>query len=164
MIVQPSTTINDDKYSINPKPNPNQSHLDMPSATVFITFVVMALFYNLSVAAPPAASFPATLLDNFNSTDTGVSMVAMGTDPNDIFHVPDLNTDVYNNKQRCYYWGKSEKWQDVGGKHSQFVQESVYHMCEVIAAYTTSAGFKKDDTVSDNEPDQPTSRLTSADH
>jgi hypothetical protein len=136
----------------------------MWSATFLITFMAMALLYVLCDAEPPAASLPGTLLDKFNSTDTEASMVGMINDPNDIFHVPDLNTAIHDNEQRCYWWDESEKWQDVGGKHSQFVQDSVYHMCEVIAAYTTSTGFKKDDKVGGYEPEQYTGPFTSADH
>lgn len=136
----------------------------MPSATFLITFMVMALFYVLCEAAPQMASLAHTMPDLFNSTDTGVSMAAMEDDPDDIFHVPNLNGDIWENKQRCYYWDYSEKWQDVGGKHSQFVHDAVDQMCQVIAAYVGSTGFMKDDTVSCNIPEQSTDSCTHADY
>lgn len=108
------------------------------------------------------ASLAHTTPDLFNSTDTGVSMAAMEDD--DIFHVPNLNGDIWENKNRCYYWDYSEKWRDVGGKHSQFVHDAVDHMCQVIAAYVGSTGFMKDDTVSCNIPEQSTDSFTHADY
>lgn len=136
----------------------------MPSATVLITFMVMALFYVLCDAAPQMASLAHTTPDLFNSTDTGVSMAAMDDDPDDINRVPNLNSDVWYNKHRCYYWDYSEKWQDVGGKHSRFVNDAVDHMCQVIAAYVGSTGFKKDDTVSGNVTEKSTDYFTRADY
>lgn len=136
----------------------------MPSATVLITIMVMALFYVLCDAAPQMASLAQTPTDLFNTTDTGVSMAAMKDDPNDINRVPNLNSDVRNNKNRCYYWDYSEKWKDVGGQHSRFVNDAVDHMCQVIAAYVGSTGFKKDDTVSSSITEHSTDSFTHANY
>jgi len=126
----------------------------MRSATVLVTLMVMALLYVLTDAAPPSSSHPDTLLDNFNPTDAGfgVSMVSMVNldDSNDVSSVPDLNSDIWKDKRHCYSWQDSERWKDVGGQHSQFVNDTIFGMCEFITAYTNSAGWDKNATVSDS--------------
>lgn len=117
----------------------------MRSIGFLIPFVAMALICTLCDALPHDANIPGTLLDNSTSTYT---VVPKGCSPDDICSYPNVNPDAYKNLQRCYYDDVSETWGDVGGKHSQFVQDSVYHMCEVIATYASNQGFKKDDQVS----------------
>lgn len=63
----------------------------MRSTTSLITFVVMALLCALCNAAPSQA-------DNFTTTDIGVSRAS---DPNSLGSVPNLNKDVFKNKNRC---------------------------------------------------------------
>lgn len=116
----------------------------MPSTTSLITFVVMVLLCALCNAAPSQA-------DNF-TTDIGVSRA---TDPNSLGSVPNLNKDVFKNKNRCYYTDHSETWGDMGGQHSSFINSAVFNMCNVIATYTSNTGFEKDDVVSGNLPGQP---------
>ncbi|KAG8164540.1 hypothetical protein KVR01_006458 [Diaporthe batatas] len=122
----------------------------MQSATLLVTSMVMALFYVLTDAAPPSSSLLGNLLDNFNSTDPRVPMVSVVNlgDPNDVHSVPDLNSDIWKNKRTCYDSRASEKWQDVGGQHSQFVNDTVLNMCRFITAYTISAGWDKDAPIS----------------
>lgn len=117
----------------------------MRSITFIITFMAMMFFYVLCDALPYEASLPA-LSDNVTSTNTSISRAI---DPNSINSVPNLNHDVFKNKNRCYYTDVSETWSDVGGKHSQFVHDAVYHMCDVIATFASNTGLKKDDIVSD---------------
>lgn len=105
----------------------------------------MIFFYALCDALPYEASFPA-LSDNITSTNTSISKAI---DPNSINSVPNLNHDVFKNLNRCYYTDVSETWGDVGGKHSQFVHDAVYHMCDVIATFASNTGLKKDDIVGD---------------
>lgn len=69
-------------------------------------------------------------------------------DPNDVHSVPDLNSDIWKNRRTCYNWWDSERWNDVGGQHSQFVNDTVLGMCDFITAYTSSGGWDKDATVS----------------
>lgn len=50
-------------------------------------------------------------------------------------------------QNKCYDWDTSEKWKDVGGQHSDFVNQAVYNLCQLIAidAYK---GFSSGNTVS----------------
>lgn len=121
----------------------------MQSITCIITFMVMTLFYALCAALPHEADFPVTLPNNFNFTDTGVSR-AVTPDPNSIWSVPNVSPDVIFNVDRCFHSKGSEKWSDVGGKYSQFVHDSIFHMCDVIATFASNTGLRKDDVVSDN--------------
>lgn len=125
----------------------------MQSITCIITFMVMTLFYALCAALPHEADFPVTLPNNFNFTDTGVSRAVTPVnpaDPNSIWSVPNVSPDVIFNKDRCFHSDGSEKWSDVGGKYSQFVHDSIFHMCDIIATFTSNTGLRKDDVVSDN--------------
>lgn len=113
--------------------------------------MVMTLFYALCAALPHEADFPVTMPNNFNFTDTRVSGVVPFTpdDPNSIWSVPNVNPDVIFNKNRCFYSKGSETWSDVGGKNSQFVHDSIYHMCDVITNFASNTGLRRDDVVSD---------------
>lgn len=118
-----------------------------------IAFMAMALFNAFCDALPHEDNFSGTLPSNFSgvlpnnvtSTDTGVSRK---DDPDSLSNVPNLNPDVYMNRNRCYYDDVSEKWSDVGGKHSQYIHDAIWNMCDVIATFAGNTGFKKDDTVS----------------
>lgn len=118
----------------------------MRSITFVITFMAMALFYALCDALPHDANLPGTVSDNITSMNISI---AKAVDPNSINSVPNLSPDVNKNMNRCYYFDVSEKWSDMGGKHSWFVHDALYHLCDVIATFASNTGFKKDDTVSD---------------
>lgn len=120
----------------------------MQSITCIITFMVMTIFYALCAALPHEADFPITLPNNFNFSDTGVSR-AVTPDPNSIWSMPNLSPDVYKNKDRCFFSKGSEEWSDVGGKYSQFVHVSIYHMCDIITNFASNTGLRRDDVVSD---------------
>lgn len=149
-IVQPSTTISKNiRSTLSTQLIYTLLTVKMQSITCIITFMVMTLFYALCASLPHEADFPVTLPNNFNFTDTGVWR-AVTPDPDSILSVPNLSPDALKNKDRCFYWKGSEKWSDVGGQHSQFVHDSLFHMCDVIATFTSNTGLRKDDVVSDN--------------
>ena len=136
----------------------------MRSATAPIILMMMAFFYILCDAAPLEATLPGIMPENLTSTDTGISMVAPSEDPNNINNVPNLNKDVWKNKQRCYDADASEKWGDMGGKYSQFVNETVYNLTDIIGTYASNVGFKKDDTVCGNLSNPTKDSIIFADH
>lgn len=120
----------------------------MRSIAFLIAFMAMALFNAFCDALPHEDTFSGTLPSNLNSTDIIVSR----DDDDSLGSVPNLNRDVFKNKNRCYYTDVSEKWNDVGGLHSQFVHDAVWNMCDVIATFAANTGFKKDDRVSGSLP------------
>lgn len=121
----------------------------MRSIAFLIAFTAMALFNAFCDALPHEDNFSGVLPNNVTSTDTGVSR---NGDPDSLSNVPNLSPDIFRNKRRCYYTDVSEKWSDVGGKHSQYVHDAIWNMCDVVATFAGNTGFKKDDTVSGSNP------------
>ncbi|KAL1871169.1 hypothetical protein Daus18300_004914 [Diaporthe australafricana] len=107
----------------------------MRSITTVITFVVAALFFIICTAAPQPNSprdIASTVID-FISTST----------------IPDNSTAngtaTVNSANQCYNYGTSEKWKDVGGQDSDYVNQAIYALCTLIAidAYKRApAGYK----------------------
>jgi hypothetical protein len=103
----------------------------------------MALILNFCAAAPitmaaqdvssGAGDLTNTLLANvdgtpLNSTTNGMAPI--------------------KTQNKCYNWNTSEKWKDVGGQHSDFVNQAVYDLCQLIAVEAYK-GFPAGNTVSE---------------
>lgn len=120
----------------------------MHTFTTLLTFMVLALTLNFCTAAPltnPSHDLSAIVEDLVNTTlldATAINPITNGTD--------DTNTE-----NRCYTWDKSEKWRDVGGQHSKFVNQSVYDLCQLIAIEAYK-GFSAGSTVSSALSHNPT--------
>lgn len=128
----------------------------MHTFTTLLTFMVLALTLNFCGAAPltnPSHDLSAIAEDLVNTTLLG----AIAIDP--------ITNGTDDTENRCYKWDYSEKWRDVGGQFSAFVNQSVYDLCQLIAidAYK---GFSAGSTVSSTLSNYPAhghqSRLTPA--
>lgn len=99
----------------------------MRSFITFLTILVTALILNFCTAAPLAQ--PAQDVSN----DAGD---LINTLPTIIDGFPDNSTTNGTDpmtENRCYNWDTSEKWKDVGGQHSDFVNQAVYNLCQLVA-------------------------------
>lgn len=112
-----------------------------PFATL-LTFLVLALTLTLSTAAPHAQPL-------YTASDNAGDLVNT-TVPNTIDDSNAMNdTANINSQNKCYDWDTSEKWKDVGGQHSDFVNQAVYDLCQLIAIEAYK-GFPSGNTVSSN--------------
>ncbi|KAG6356527.1 hypothetical protein INS49_015915 [Diaporthe citri] len=95
----------------------------MRSFATLLAFMVMAMALTFCNAAPH------TKPSHDVSRNVGDLI-----DTNIIADDPTTNgTDDTNTQNMCYDWDSSEKWKDVGGQHSEFVNQSVYDLCQLIA-------------------------------
>lgn len=113
----------------------------MRSFTTFLDIVATALLLNLCTAAPLAELAQDVSNDAGDLTTTLLPVI-------DGF--PDNGTDP-KTENRCYNWDTSEKWKDVGGQHSDFVNQAVYNLCQLIAIEAYK-GFPAGNTVSGSFP------------
>ncbi|KAG8161281.1 hypothetical protein KVR01_009545 [Diaporthe batatas] len=104
-----------------------------------LNLVVLTLVLEFCAAAP------------LTSPDQDVSIVAGDRTPLNITGIPGNTSthglDPAKTSNRCYDWDTSEKWKDVGGQHSEFVNQSVYDLCQQIAVEAYK-GFPAGNTVS----------------
>lgn len=88
--------------------------------------MVMALTLSFCTAAPQAKSTHPASSNVGNLMDTTFpDTIADGSSTN--------GTAEINTQNMCYDWDSSEKWKDVGGQHSEFVNQAVYNLCQLIA-------------------------------
>lgn len=116
----------------------------MQSFITFLTIVATALLLNFCTAAPLTELAQDVSNDAGDLTTTLLPVI-------DGF--PDNGTDP-KTENRCYNWDTSEKWKDVGGQHSDFVNQAVYNLCQLIAIEAYK-GFPAGNTVSDSFPLHP---------
>lgn len=112
----------------------------MEPFTTLLTFMVMALTLISCTAAPQAKPT--------HEASSNVGNLIDITFPNTIEDSSSTNSTAdINTQNKCYDWDSSEKWKDVGGQHSEFVNQAVYNLCQLIAidAYK---GFSSGNTVS----------------
>lgn len=112
----------------------------MQPFTTILSLVVMALTLTLCTAAPQAKPT--------HESSSNVENMIGNTFPDTIADSSITNgTASTNTQNKCYDWDSSEKWKDVGGQHSEFVNQAVYSLCQLIAidAYK---GFSSGNTVS----------------
>lgn len=111
----------------------------MRSFATLLTLMVMALALTFCSAAPH------TKPSHDVSRDVGELINT--TLPNIIADDPTTNgTGDPNTQNKCYDWDTSEKWKDVGGQHSDFVDQAVYDLCQLIAIEAYK-GFPAGNTV-----------------
>lgn len=112
----------------------------MRSFTALLTFMVMALALAFCNAAPHTKPS--------RDVSSNVGELIDAAVPNIIADVHITNgTDDTNTQNKCYNWDTSEKWKDVGGQHSDFVNQAVYNLCQLIAIEAYK-GFPSGNTVS----------------
>lgn len=131
----------------------------MRSFATLLAFMVMALALNFCNAAPhtmPSRDISGNVGDPIDTTLPNTiaddSTINVGdlidtTLPNTISDDSNNNgTDGTNTQNKCYDWGSSEKWKDVGGQHSEFVNQAVYDLCQLVAIEAYK-GFPAGNTV-----------------
>lgn len=109
-----------------------------PFATL-LAFMFMALAFTFCNAAPhtkPSRDISGDVGDLVNATLPNT--IAGGSITN--------GTHGTNTQNACYNWDTSEKWKDVGGQNSDFVNQAVYDLCQLIAIEAYK-GFPAGNTV-----------------
>lgn len=107
-----------------------------------LAFMVMALALTFCNAAPhtkPSRDISGDVGDLMNATLPNIiagDSITNGTN----------GTDGTNTQNTCYNWDTSEKWKDVGGQNSEFVNQAVYDLCQLIAIEAYK-GFPSGNTV-----------------
>lgn len=122
----------------------------MRSFTTSLTFMVIAVLLTLCAAAPLAEPSQ----DVASNVGSSINSTLPGTIPDD----STTNGTNINTANSCYAWDSSEKWKDVGGQHSTFVNQAVYDLCQLIAV-EAYRGFHSGNTVSDTLSKHPASLL-----
>ena len=113
----------------------------MRSLNALFTFMVMTMIVTLCTAAPHIKP----------SLDVSVNASGLvNTILSDI--IPDNSTPNGTadpqTQNKCYDWDTSEKWKDVGGQDSDFVNQATYNLCQLIAIEAYK-GWHAGNTVSD---------------
>lgn len=127
---------------------PRAPSLKMRSFTAFLTILATALLLNLCISAP-LTELAQDVSNDATDLINSVLPVIDGFPDNSTTNGTDPLTE-----NRCYNWDTSEKWKDVGGQHSDYVNQAVYNLCQLIAidAYK---GWPAGNTVSDSLPQHP---------
>lgn len=124
----------------------------MRSFATFLAFMVMALALNFCNAAPhtkPSRDISGNVGDPIDTSLPNTIADDSITNVGDLIDTtpPNTNgTDDTNTQNKCYDWDSSEKWKDVGGQHSDFVNQAVYDLCQLVAIEAYK-GFPAGNTV-----------------